>query len=64
MPRRTAADATAQGGRRTRGHPHNKGVVMGGRLIGGNSAGVATRASREGELGEEGADRQVPAVSD
>jgi hypothetical protein len=28
-------------------------VVTGGRLVGGNSAGVATRASRGGELGEE-----------
>jgi hypothetical protein len=37
---------------------------MGGRLDGGNSAGVAVRASRGGELGEEGADRQVPTVSD
>jgi hypothetical protein len=54
-PRRTAADAMAQGGRRTRGHPHNRGVVMGGRPIAGNLAGVATRdEQRRGIWGKRG----------
>jgi hypothetical protein len=31
----------AQGGRRTRGHPHDEGVVTGGRRSGGNCGGNA-----------------------
>jgi hypothetical protein len=40
------------------------GVVTIGRFVDGNSASVATRASRGGELGEEGADRRVLTVCD
>jgi hypothetical protein len=50
-PRCTAADPMAQGGRCTRGHPQDGGVVMGGRPVAGNLAGVATRASRGGGFG-------------
>jgi hypothetical protein len=39
-------------------------VVTSGQLVGRNSAGVAMRVSRGEELGEEGADRWVSAVSD
>jgi hypothetical protein len=42
-----------------------RGVVTGGRLVGGNSACVATCAEqRRGIGGGEGADRQAPPVSD
>jgi hypothetical protein len=41
-----------QGGRRTRGHPHDMGVMTGGQLDGGNLAGVATRKGAEEDLGE------------
>jgi hypothetical protein len=37
---------------------------MGGRLDGGNFAGVATRARSYGRLGEDGPDKRAPSVSD
>jgi hypothetical protein len=46
----TTADVMAQGSRRTRGHPCDGGVVMGGWPVTGNLVGVATRASRGGEI--------------
>jgi hypothetical protein len=47
----TAADVTAQGGKRTCGHPRDRGVVMGGRPVTDNLVGVATRVSRGGGFG-------------
>jgi hypothetical protein len=52
---------TAQGGRRTRGPPCGAGVVTGGWPVAGN---LARGREEEEKLGEEGADRWVPSVSD
>jgi hypothetical protein len=65
MPRCTVADVMAQGGRWTHGHPHDKGVVMGGRPVVGSLADVATRVSRGGGIwAEERVDRWAPSVID
>jgi hypothetical protein len=52
MPQRTTADVMTHDGRRTRGHPRSTGVVTGGRIDGGNSAGVAMWVGAEEDLGE------------
>jgi hypothetical protein len=41
-----------------------RGMMMGGRLVGGNSAGIATRTWSKGELREDDPDRWAPSVSD
>jgi hypothetical protein len=38
--------------------------VMGGRLDGGNFAGVATRARSKGRLGGNGPDKRASSISD
>jgi hypothetical protein len=57
MPRHTAADTTALGGRHTRGHPRDEGVVTGGRHCGGNCGGNASERTAGEDLGEDGHDR-------
>jgi hypothetical protein len=64
MPRCTAADATAQGGKHTHGHPHDEGVVMGGRCSGGNCGGIVSELAAGEDLEEDGPDRWAPSVSD
>jgi hypothetical protein len=61
---RTIADTTTQGGRRTRGHPRDKGVVTGGRCNGGNCGGNASERAAGENLGEDDPDRWAPSVSD
>jgi hypothetical protein len=50
----------AQGGRRTREHPRDEGVVTGGRRSGGNASEHVT----DEDLGEDGPDRWALSVSD
>jgi hypothetical protein len=63
-PQRTTADAMAQGGRRTRGHPHDEGVVTGGQRSGRNCSGNASERTTAEDLGEDGPDRWAPYVND
>jgi hypothetical protein len=64
MPRRTTADTMAQGGRHTRGHPRDEGVLTGGRRSGGNCGGNASKRAAGEYLGEDGPDRWAPSISD
>jgi hypothetical protein len=59
----TAADATAQGGRRTRGYRHDEGVVTCGRRIGENYGDNASERTTGEDLGEDGPDRWATFVS-
>jgi hypothetical protein len=52
MPRCTAADATAQGGRHTCGHPCDERVVTGGRRSGGICSGNANERAAGEDLGK------------
>jgi hypothetical protein len=63
---RTTADATTQGGRRTRGHPRDVGVVASGWRCGGNHCGnVKERATGEDLGGRgDGPDGWASSVSD
>jgi hypothetical protein len=54
----------AQGGRRTRGHPRDKGVVTGGWRSGANCSGNGSECATGEDLGEDDPDRRVPSVSD
>jgi hypothetical protein len=61
---RTTAVAMTQGGRRTRGHPRDVGLVTGGRRNGGNRRGNANERTTGEDLGEDGPDGWAPFVSD
>jgi hypothetical protein len=53
----------AQGGRRTRGHPRDEGVVTGGWRSGGNCGGNASEHAAGEDLGEDGPNRWDPSIS-
>jgi hypothetical protein len=63
-PQRITANVTTQGGRHTRGHPRDKGVVTGGRRSDGNYGGNASERAAGEDFGEDGPDRWAPSVSD
>jgi hypothetical protein len=64
MPRCTVADAMAQGGKCTHGHPRDEGVVTGGWCSGGNCGGIVSERATVEDLEEDDPDRWAPSVSD